>query len=240
MEAFQHGPRLVAVYGSDDDVRHAVRAALDAGVPQHAVRLAHHDDDVAALRGEMHEEVDNALLVPAGGPATKGMVKGSILITIGAAVLGALLLSPLALFDWAGLSQGMVLVVVLITGALMGATAGFLIGGPTGARGPAEPPATRRGITLGIATDDERVVDVLPREGLIRLDRIGGDGRPLGVIETEEAQVEGGVVEDLTDRLQQTEGDWSDVRGDPEIDLRDPDRRTHPDRPGANRPGRTG
>jgi hypothetical protein len=240
MEAFQQGTRLVAVYGSDEAARRAVRAALDAGLPQHAVRVAHHDDDVAALRGEMHEELDRTLVVPAGGPATKGMVKGSILITIGAAILGALVLSPLALFEWFGLSRTMVLVVVLITGALMGATAGFLIGGPVGARGPAEPTATRRGITVGFASDDEQLADALPREDLIRLDRIGPDGRPLGMVETEERQVEGGIVEDLADRFQQTEGDWSDVRGDPEVELRDPDERTHPDRPGANRPGRTG
>ena len=239
MDPMRQAPRVVGVYESEGAAHRAVEAATRAGVDRSLVRVGHHDDEVATLRGEMREEIDHAGVVPAGGPVTKGEVKGSILLTAAAAVAGAIVLLPLAAFDLGGLDVGWRILLVVIAGALMGATIGFLVGGALGARGPAEPTAAGRGVTVGIGSTDQHVIDALPREGLVRLDRIDVDGRPLAEIETEEGWIEGGAGEDLADRLQQTGGDWSSVRED-HVDLGSPDERTHPDHPGANRPGRTG
>jgi hypothetical protein len=169
--------RLVAVYESDADARAAAAAARRTGVADNEIRIADPRDRLAAVRGEMRTETDvtnEAALARTVGTA---LVVASIL---GAAV-GALLTLPFALIPFGDLPAWGRLLIVAVTGALVGGTVAFEIAGGFAPPRPETPLATERGVTLSVpATPD--VAPALGASKALRLDEVDDAGRPVRTV----------------------------------------------------------
>lgn len=92
---------LVAAYETRDDAK-IVQAALRAiGIPGSHISIGDPADVVASLRGEMHDEMTNAFVVPnAGFIGTKESVKGTLIVSFLATLAGVLISFPLAAIDF--------------------------------------------------------------------------------------------------------------------------------------------
>jgi hypothetical protein len=181
------GRRLVAVYETEEEARAAAEAALHAGANSDAVRVADALDRIVSVRGEMHEEVEHAVLGPGNvGPFTKEMTKGMLLGTVVAAVIGALVALPFAAFDFGGWPVWLRIAVVVVVGAVVGGTVGWIVGGGFGARRPDAPLAAERGVTV-TAPALESVQAALASTSPIRIDLVEADGGSVATVFTDEA-----------------------------------------------------
>lgn len=177
--------QLVAVYGSPavaENVREALRGA---GVPDGDVSVDQPDDEIASLRGEMHEELTQAWVVPnAAFATTKEGMKGITFVGVVASVIGLLGGVALASVDF-GSTYGVRLVVFGVIGLGFGATIGLVAGAGMGARRPAELAAAHRGVVLRVRANSPALRELLARFDPIRLDEITGDGDPIDTVTTE-------------------------------------------------------
>ncbi len=164
----------------------------------------------------MREEMEEAWLSPqAAFVATKEAAKGLSLVTPVAAVLGVLITVPLAfIFDLGGAPQWLRLVIAVATGAIGGGTVGFVVGGGMAMKGPDEPLAAERGVTVRVPAAGNEVVAAMEAEEPIRLDTVAPSGRKTSTVETEEERKPEGVVQNLAQNAREPEGDWSRTRGD--------------------------
>ncbi len=143
--------RLVAVYDTDADARTAVRALQQAGVDVAQVRVGDDRDHIAALEGEMRAEISNTLAGPGNvGPWTKEMSEGSLLGVVVGGAIGVVLALPFAAIGMGSLMLWARLLVCAIVGAIIGATAGWIIAGGFAAKRPDEPLAAETGVTLAV------------------------------------------------------------------------------------------
>src|SRR5919202_1826084 len=98
MEPLRRTPsprRLVAEFDSDTTARAAAAALHDAGIATDDDTAS---DEVAALRGEMAEEMQHTIVGPGNvGPFTKEMTRGIVGGTIIATVIGAVIALPFGL-----------------------------------------------------------------------------------------------------------------------------------------------
>ena len=183
--------RLVAVFPTDE----AARAAGDAvgGLPGVTVDLHAGRDELAAMRGEMFEEMQHTVPgASATGPITKEMQQGAIPGSLLATVIGAVIALPLGLIPLGALQLGLRLLIAAAVGALVGSLWGFFAGGA--ARWETEVDdkhlAVEDGVTLGVwVADDrslERVNDELRRHHPIRVDQVTPEGHALRTVATED------------------------------------------------------
>lgn len=183
--------RVVAVFADPAAAKSAADAVRGAGVDQTRIRVGDQSAEVAALRGEMREEMEHTMVGPGNvGPFTKEMSKGVVGGVVIGTVIGVVVCLPLALIEFADVSLPGRLLIAAIVGAFAGATLGFVMGGGLGAKGPGEPLAAERGVTVAVeASDPEeaaRVADVLKEREPIRLDAMLADGQPADTVTTEE------------------------------------------------------
>lgn len=189
MAVSDHGPAshhdLVAVYEDQVTVDRVRAELVDAGVPDSAISLNERADEIASLRGEMHEELTNAWIVPnAAFAATKEGMKGILIVGTIASLVGLAICLPFAFIDF-GPALPVRLVIFASLGLGFGGTVGLIAGAATGARRPGELSAAHRGIVVRVRADDESIRDVLVRHEPIRLDEVMSDGTPVDTITTE-------------------------------------------------------
>ena len=89
-----------------------------------------------------------------------------------------------------------------------------MAGGGLGAKGPANPLAAERGVTVPVDGGGHEVADALAQEEPLRVDRVSDSGVRLDTMTTQEERPDDGLVQDVSRKLQQDEGDWSPVRDD--------------------------
>jgi hypothetical protein len=179
-----HG--LVGVYRSPEVVERLVPRLEELGVRRDELRIDEEGDVIASLQAEMREETAQAYVTPIGGLVAQKEHKESslklapIFVLAGGAV--GFLLSILPLFDAAWVWRA---VWFTIAGCVAGgAVAGVAIPAVT-SRNKYEPSAAQRGVVLRVPTWSERIERLMAEAEPIRLDRIGGEGYPLGTVTTE-------------------------------------------------------
>lgn len=176
--------RLVATFARRERAEAAVRELEGAGVGRDRIAVEGRVDEVIALRGEEHQQVENSWAAPAVGLTTPGQTRGSLVWTIVGAVVGAVIGLLLAFIPIGGFSFGARLVVAAIVGAVAGGTVGLIAGGGVGPgrSGEMRPPAAQRGTTVGVRVEDpndtDRVKRLLQQHGPERVDEVGPLGEP--------------------------------------------------------------
>lgn len=204
----QHG-QLLGVYETRQQAEAAARLAREAGVPENAIRIGDERDEVPALEAEMREEMTQSVVSPqAALVLPKRAAKAMSLVLPVAAVIGGLIGVPFAFMHFGNLAIGGRLLITVLIGAAAGVTAGYVFAGAA-VRGPAEPLAAERGVTVRIGSVDQAVVDALAASNPIRLDVVEGDTTvDLRTVTTEEDSDDSGVLDDMKATMRQPEGDW--------------------------------
>jgi hypothetical protein len=182
--------RVVGVF---EDRGTAERAALAAqraaGLSEAQVQIDAEADERFALRGEMREEVDHTVAGPGPvGPYTKEMTKGLVRSHILWVPIGVVVGVALAFIPIGDTSLGFRLVLWAIVGAIAAVVAALAIGGGLSAKGPREPMAAERGVTVGImangAEQARSAAEALSQHDPIRVDA-GIAERPTGMVTRE-------------------------------------------------------
>jgi hypothetical protein len=206
--------RAVGVYATADQAREAVERIRATG--DDAVRVDDPDDHAAALRGEMREEVSRTFFAPhAGLLVTKesGRGMGVSIATFG--VVFALLALPLAAIGMGGLPALARVGIVMLTGALAGATVGFVVGNALGSRGPATPNAADDGVVVAVDDPTDAELEAMIASKPTRLDVVDESGTPVETITTSDAREDEGSFDRLGHNLRQPPGgepsDWADT-----------------------------
>lgn len=176
--------------------RGSAQAAADAaaGIASRPPRTGQDEDEVASLKAEMREELDNSV-VGAGnvGPFTKEMTKGLLVGTILGVVAGFVVTVPLGFVPLGSIGLLPRLLIAAIIGGFAGATMGFVAGGGLGAKGPAQPLAAERGITVSVqvasAEEATEVAEAMREHDPIRIDLTTAEGEPITVVTTEEEEM---------------------------------------------------
>lgn len=206
------GDEVLGVFQDDAQAEAAARRARAAGVDESAIHVGEGRDETTSVRAEMQEEMENSFLSPqAAVLVTKEMTKALTLAVPLGATIGAALLVPFAFFLFTEFSLLGRLAVAILTGGLAGATVGAVAGGGLGAKGPANPLAAERGVTVRVDDGRQEVADALAQEDPLRLDRVSDSGVRRDTVTTQEERTDDGVVQDVSRKLQQEEGDWSGV-----------------------------
>lgn len=195
---------------------------VQAGVPERDITVGAHESDVASLRAEMRDELENSMTSPQMGVAyPKEGLKGILALAPVAVLVCALLAVPVVFVaapDW---DLWLKLVFAAVIGGLMGGTIA-IVAGAAAARGPAEPLAAEEGVTVRVSDATPKVLDLLRAHDPIRLDIVLADGTPVGETVTAD---DDHSVSVLADRLaHQTDTDWSDRHEQAD---RSPDARDH-------------
>jgi hypothetical protein len=174
--------RLIAVYDSDAEAREAVRTLERSGIDTAQVRVDDRRDHVSAIEGEMRSEVTHSAGGPAVvGPFTEEMARGSLLGIVVGAIVGLLLGLPVAIIGIGDVSGAASAALALGVGAIVGATAGWIIVGSFAARRSEEPLAGERGSTVAVpltASAEKALVGT----GARRIDIVEADGHPVSVV----------------------------------------------------------
>lgn len=180
------GPvRLVGVYRDEQSAREAAEAAEAAGAWD--VEVAAEPDRVAALRGEMREEVEHAWGGPSVGVYTKEMARNVPLWTAAVAALGILVALPLGFLGPESVPLVTRLVVAGFVGAVFGGTVGFLVGGGffDVRRKARDELAAEAGVVVGAWAASGDVARAMCGSNAIRVDRVASDGQPVDTLTTD-------------------------------------------------------
>jgi hypothetical protein len=187
---------LVAVFRSQGEADEAARRLHSIGVDDAAITVGDQRDEITSLKAEMREELTEGWILPQAGMAlTKQGAKGLGIVTISAAVIGAVVAAPFAFIDF-GLSFGGRLVLLVLIGLAFGAAVGLVIGPALASKRPDEPMAAQRGVVVRVHRDSEQIRSVLTDLQPVRVDEIKGRV-PTGTVTTEETQTASGIVQDL-------------------------------------------
>ena len=182
--------RVVGVFRDRGAAERAAREAQRAaGISQEQVAIDAEADERFALRAEMREEVDHTVAGPGPvGPYTKEMTKGLVRSHVLWVPIGIVVGLLLAFIPIGGTSLGFRLLLWGIVGGIAAAVVALAIGGGLSAKGPSEPMAAERGVTVGIMVNSgeeaRRAAEVLSQHDPIRLDT-GVAGRPTGMVSRE-------------------------------------------------------
>jgi hypothetical protein len=182
---------VVAVFRDRGAVQGVLRALRGLGIPDGSIRINRERDEVASLRGEMREEMDQTVTGPGVGPFTKEVRRSIERMVPLCAAIGAVVLLPLAFLPihlhWAAR-----LVLAAVVGAMAGAAYGFVLGGGFGMKPRTTRLAAERGVTISVraANPDqaERVVEEMRRYDPIRVDLTTPEGDPTAMATTEEEE----------------------------------------------------
>jgi hypothetical protein len=186
--------RLVAVFRDRESARAAADAVRQAGLSGVNVEIDAGQDELAAVRGEMYEEMQHTVAgANATGPLTREMQAGAIPGAVIATVVGAVIALPLGLIPLGDLGLGLRLLIAAGVGALVGALYGFFAGGA--ARWETEVSgkhlAAEDGVTVGawVSGGDreaERVGELLRRYDPVRIDQVTPEGHSLRTVDSED------------------------------------------------------
>jgi hypothetical protein len=191
------GERLVGVYRDDATARRAAETARSAGGER--VEIGAEDDRIAALRGEMRQEMGDAWAGPSVGIYTKEMARSVTKWTAAGIGIGVLLLLPVAFFAFEDLSLVARLFAAACTGAFGGGAIGFLFGGGffEVRRKARDELAAEQGVVVGADVSGPGVAQAMAEPEPIRLDRVRPTGQPEDTVVTEDQETKDEV--DLTE-----------------------------------------
>lgn len=209
----EHGRQLVAVFEDSVQAERAAAELRRVAADPATVRVGSQADEVRSLRGEMREEVGNAV---GAGPIpsfTPEMAKGIAPFVAVATLLGALLATPVAGIQMGGLTFPVRLLIVGTVGALAGATFGFVAGGRRGARSSSGRLAAEVGTVVAVPAPEaefEALERALRQHQPLRLDVLDGE-QPVATITTEHQREVGGTAADMSEKVRNPlEPDWRD------------------------------
>jgi hypothetical protein len=169
---------LVAVFDDQPTAERAAAAARQAGAER--LRVGDELGEQASVRSEMREELSNSTAgAGAMAVATKEMTKGLSVFVPAGAIIGAILLLPVALIPMGDLSAGARILIAVACGALAGGVIGLVLGGALGARRPGEAMAAQRGVTVTAAPATDAVERAMAGLHPVRLDVVNRSGTPL-------------------------------------------------------------
>ncbi|MFP5326632.1 MAG: hypothetical protein ACLGHT_04020, partial [Acidimicrobiia bacterium] len=120
---------------------------------------------------------------------------------IGAVVI--MLLAPFVLTDMSVVSR---LVILGACGFVAGSTVGLVAGPGFSAKGPDEPVAAERGVTVSMPLTDPGMREVFSNAGAIRVDEVTDQGEPVINLEAEGDGQDREGVERMADDLTDSEG----------------------------------
>lgn len=176
---------LVAVYPDRHRADAARQALCDGGTPPERIHI---DEDLAALeslKGEMHDELSRAWVIPNAGVAYPSeAARGLLLSSVIGVGLGVAAAFPLALID-VGSSYWVRWVVFALVGASFGATVSLVAGSAAGAPRPGALPAAVRGTVVRVEDDSPEIQRILTELGPLRIDEFSHDGLPISTVYTE-------------------------------------------------------
>ncbi|HEX8098853.1 MAG TPA: hypothetical protein VF660_01475 [Actinomycetota bacterium] len=181
--------RVVGVFRDRRTADAAAKAAAEAGVARDRIQIDAPQDERFALRGEMREEVDHTVAGPGPiGPYTKEMTKGLVRANLLWVPIGVVVGLAVGFIPIGSTSLTFRLILWAVVGGVAAAVAALSIGGGLSAKGPQEPLAAERGVTVGVVGDSpeqaRRISEAFSRLDPIRLDA-GVAGRPTGVVARE-------------------------------------------------------
>lgn len=187
--------RIVAVFPDQRTAEQAAERARNCGALN--VTVGGHNDEVRALVGEMREETSQSWAGPSIAVYSADRRARQFPGPTGVAVLiGAVLGLPLGLFDWGDVTLIGRLAIGAFSGAVGGATIGFLIGGFLGTRRRANVDlAEERGVVVGMQGGNAEAMGELLKAGAIRIDRILGQA-PVETVPTHDDPNESETVWD--------------------------------------------
>jgi hypothetical protein len=200
--------RVVGVYSDEASAQEAARAAEQAGGKN--VRVGTHEDEVAALMGEMREETGEAWVGPSVGPLTKEMARSVPRWTVVCALIGALVTLAINFIGGGNLDVGARLVIAACIGAVAGGTIGFLIGGGffEPRRKASSDLAAEEGVVVG-AEEVDATDRALAEHDPIRVDVVDAEGPEETVITEDQT----GTTEDQTGTTGERTGTTGDRQG---------------------------
>jgi len=188
-----YGQTVVAVFRNRPSADEAIRQSVALGVPVSAIHQDDPEDQVAALRGEMREELEHTIIGPGPvGPATKEQTKALRVSLPVATAIGAAVGILFGFLPIGHAAIGLRVLIGAICGAVAGATVGLVLGGGLGAKEPAEPLAAERGVTVRVDArsleDGEHVARLFGRLDPIRVDLMTAFEQPARTVTTEEEE----------------------------------------------------
>jgi hypothetical protein len=186
-----YGQNVVAVFRDRPSAERAVRQAVAAGLSPSLVHEGVPEDEVAALRAEMREELEHTIVGPGPvGPATKEQTKALRISLPVATVVGAAIGILFGFLPIGHAAVALRIVIGAVSGAVAGATVGLVLGGGLGAKRPAEPLAAARGVTVRVEArsreEGESVARIFGRLDPIRVDLMTAFEQPARTVTTEE------------------------------------------------------
>jgi hypothetical protein len=188
---------LQATFDDADAARRAAGEVRGAGLDV-TVSVGTASDERAALDAEMRDEMESAVVGPGNvGPFTKSMTKGVALFVPIATVVGAVVGLLFGFVPWPDVGLPLRFAIWGISGAVAGATAGFVIGGFTKPRLDREGERldSETGVVVGVHAGSPEPLDrartILERHGAGRVSSVGPGG-PRGPSSEDEARPLGG------------------------------------------------
>lgn len=183
-----YGQKVVAVFRDRASADAGVRAARDAGIPPDRIVVG--SDEVVALRAEMREEAETITPGPAPVATRRATRRIGAALPIGA-VIGAILVGPFGLLDWASIHVLLRVLIAAAAGAAAGMAVALVLGGGLAAwDADEEPLAAEHGVTLSIrartADEGERLAELLRRHDPIRVDLATAFDQPTDTVTSED------------------------------------------------------
>jgi hypothetical protein len=197
---FETPYNVVASFPEEAAARTAARTLRERGVPPSTITVAapesDSDEEVAALRAEMQDEVNRTWSSPfvlMTGRQAKGAFWGTLLTTAGFMVVGLIVGVVWAVFFRSALAPWARIVFVVLIAGLAGGTVGFIGGGgieprieaqhePSGRFDDIAPLAEREAI-VAVHSDDRATVEsaaaILDSLGADRVAFVDATGTPL-------------------------------------------------------------
>jgi hypothetical protein len=170
----------------------------------------------------MQQETDDAWVSPQVGVVySKESAKGGSMMTVGFAVLGAIVFLPFGAIDFGGIPLALRLLLAAVIGALAGGAIGAVAGPALSVRRPNDPLGAEKGVTVRVPGASPDVERAMAEARPIRLDWLADNGARLSTVTTEEQQRHGGTTEEVADHLRHPESDLRSA-GEPGASPRHP------------------
>lgn len=171
--------RVVASFPDRATAEEAVDSAVREGGDRASVAFDNADDERHSMLGEMQQEMDTSSTGPLTGaiPGTSRRALYAVLpVATAVGIVLGLLVALIPIGNWTVAGR---LLVYGLVGAVVGSTVGFVAAGGFGARGPARPAASDRGVLVGISAPADlapAVADAVTQHDPIRVDLLSSPG----------------------------------------------------------------
>lgn len=199
--------RLVAVFATDEGAERAIEQAVEAGVARDEIQMGDAAER-ASMRAEMRQELEGSLLnaqavIALPKEAAKGAGATAILYGV-ACALAMMVLAPFLLTEMSLVAR---LVILGGIGFVAGSTIGIIVGPGFSAKGPNEPIAAERGITVSVPLTSDGLRDVFTNAGAIRVDEVTEQGEPIINLASDGDGRDRSASQRMSDILSDSEGE---------------------------------